>query len=228
MPIRLNLLAEAQAEEELRRKDPVKRALWAAGYLICCVLVYYGILVAMTLAKHSNLKSIEGGLAAQETQYKKISDNEKKLSETHKRLDSLRFLAANRFLWGNVLNALQQSTLDVVQLTRFRAEQTHATTEETKPKTDENGRVTIGKPGFVTQRITLFFDAKDVSPTPGDQINKFKTSLAAAHFFGKASKETNAPTLTLKNLSAPVYDGESGKTVMLFSLECRFADKIIK
>ena len=30
MPIRLNLLAEAQAAEDLRRRDPVKRALWLA------------------------------------------------------------------------------------------------------------------------------------------------------------------------------------------------------
>jgi len=27
MPLRLNLLAEAQAEEELRRRDPVKRGI---------------------------------------------------------------------------------------------------------------------------------------------------------------------------------------------------------
>ncbi len=34
MPIRLNLLAEAQAAEEMRRRDPVKRALWLAGLII--------------------------------------------------------------------------------------------------------------------------------------------------------------------------------------------------
>ena len=34
MPIRINLLAEAQAAEEMRRKDPVKRGLWVAGFLV--------------------------------------------------------------------------------------------------------------------------------------------------------------------------------------------------
>ena len=40
MPIRINLLAEAQALEEMRRKDPVKRAALAAGALVCLALVY--------------------------------------------------------------------------------------------------------------------------------------------------------------------------------------------
>ena len=34
MPIRLNLLAEAQAAEEARRRDPVKRAVWMAALII--------------------------------------------------------------------------------------------------------------------------------------------------------------------------------------------------
>ena len=39
MPIRINLLAEAQAAEEMRRKDPVKRAVWIGGFVIFLVLL---------------------------------------------------------------------------------------------------------------------------------------------------------------------------------------------
>jgi hypothetical protein len=42
MPIRLNLLAEAQAAEEARRKDPVKRVIWI-GVLLMSVLMAWSL-----------------------------------------------------------------------------------------------------------------------------------------------------------------------------------------
>lgn len=44
MPIRINLLAEAQAAEEMRRKDPVKRSIWIGGFI-----VFLTLLAALTL-----------------------------------------------------------------------------------------------------------------------------------------------------------------------------------
>jgi len=38
MPIRINLLAESQALEEMRRRDPVKRAIWV-GVLVVSLLL---------------------------------------------------------------------------------------------------------------------------------------------------------------------------------------------
>ena len=40
MPIRINLLAEAQAAEELRRKNPVKRGIWIGGFLVLVVILW--------------------------------------------------------------------------------------------------------------------------------------------------------------------------------------------
>ena len=110
----------------------------------------------------------------------------------------------------------------------IKVEQVYVPTEEVKPKTTESGRATIGKPGGITQKLTLTLDAKDTSANPGDQIENFKAALAKASFLGKDQAKTNAITFTLKNLSAPTFDAESGKTVMLFGLDCRFADRIIK
>ena len=39
MPIRINLLAESLAEEDLRRRDPVKRAI-IIGALLVAVIAY--------------------------------------------------------------------------------------------------------------------------------------------------------------------------------------------
>jgi len=53
MPIRINLLAEAQAAEEMRRKDPVKRAIWIGGFV-----VFLTLLAALTLQlKISRIRS---------------------------------------------------------------------------------------------------------------------------------------------------------------------------
>ena len=44
MPIRINLLAEAQELEEMRRRDPVKRAIWAAVVIGAILLGYSSLL----------------------------------------------------------------------------------------------------------------------------------------------------------------------------------------
>ena len=228
MPIRLNLLAEAQAEEEMRRRDPVKRAIWGGGILVACALLYYGSLVATTMAKRSELRRMEAALETNKNKYQEIVDNEKSLSEVKDKLEALRHFAQNRFLWGNLLNALQFSTLEDVQLVRMHADQKYAVTEATKAKTSESGRVEIAKPGFVTEQIELTLDAKDSSPAPGDQINKFKAALTKAPFFGAGNTNAPQPTVALKNLAAPTPDPESGRAAVMFSLGCRFPDKVIK
>ena len=40
MPIRINLLAEAKAAEELRRHDPVKRVIFFGAFLVALALVW--------------------------------------------------------------------------------------------------------------------------------------------------------------------------------------------
>jgi hypothetical protein len=44
MPIRLNLLAEAQAAEDFRRRDPVKRGIGLAALLVALMLVFSSFL----------------------------------------------------------------------------------------------------------------------------------------------------------------------------------------
>ena len=43
MPIHINLLAEAQAAEELRRHDPVKRAIFIGISLVVVALMWSGM-----------------------------------------------------------------------------------------------------------------------------------------------------------------------------------------
>lgn len=212
----------------MRRRDPVKRAIWVGGFLVACALIYYGSLVLNTMAKRSELSRLEAALETNKNKYQEIVNNEKSLAEVNRKLEALRHFAQNRFLWGNALNALQFSTLEDVQLVRIHSEQKYLVTEATKPKTTESGRVEIAKPGFVTEQIDLTMEAKDSSPAPGDQINKFKAALNKAPYFGVNNTNAPQPTVSLKNLAAPAADPESGRAAVMFSLGCRFPDKIIK
>ena len=111
-----------------------------------------------------------------------------------------------------------------MRLVTFRSEQTHFITEEIKPKVNsETGKIIIGKPGSCVERIRLQFDARDASPTPGDQVGKYKEALTSSPYFRRLLGKTN--DIALRNLSPPTLDGESGKTIVMFTLDCRVPDK---
>ena len=64
MPIRINLLAEAQAAAELRRKNPVKRGIWIGSFLVCVVLLWIAKLqLDISFEKHSYNKLKRSGKA---------------------------------------------------------------------------------------------------------------------------------------------------------------------
>ncbi len=120
MPIRLNLLAEAQVAEEMRRRDPVKRALWVAALIIALVLVWSSVLQLRTTLANSDVTRVEAQMGARTNEFRQILDNQKKTADIDGRLRVLRQLAGQRFLQGNLLNALQQATVEDVQLIRLR------------------------------------------------------------------------------------------------------------
>ena len=227
MPIRINLLAEAQAEAEMRRRDPVKRAIWAGGLLVGVFLIWSGYLQYQIFSASSQLTAIESQLSVQSKQYDGVMQKEHKRDEINRRLVDLQRIYTNRFLWGPVLNALQQSIVRDVQLVTFRGEQVYLVTEEVKAKTNDVGKITtFPKPGGVTQKIRMQFEAKDASPTPGDQVGNYKLALGDTAFFQKALGKTN--DITLRNISPPSLDGDKGKTVVQFTLDCRLPDKLMK
>jgi hypothetical protein len=227
MPIHLNLLAEAIAAEEQRRRDPVKRALWISGILIALLLLWSALLYTKALVKGSERSRLETDIASQERAYQQVTSSHKELERVQANLAALRQLATNRFLTGSLLQAVQQVTLSDVQLVRLRTEQTYVFTAETKAKTNDARRAAATKPAAksatVTERFCLTLDAKDSSANPGDQVNRFKESLSTSPYFRDLLGKTNE--VTLRSLSTPQVDPDTGKACVLFSLECRTPDK---
>lgn len=224
MPIRLNLLAEAQAAEELRRRDPVKRAIWIGGLVVALVVVAGSSLQFKISSQKDQLNALERQLNLQTNEYHLAQTEKKKLEETVDKLAALRRLATNRFLWATALNAMQQTTVEDVDLLHLKGEQTYMLTEETKARTNELNQVIPAKPATVSERIVLTLRAKDVGPGPGNQITKFKDAIASSPYFQGMLGKTNEVNLTSRQ--PPQVDPDSGKPCVLFTLECRFPEKV--
>ncbi|HZV33379.1 MAG TPA: hypothetical protein VFB72_02290 [Verrucomicrobiae bacterium] len=223
MPIRINLLAEAQAAEELRRRDPVKRAIWGAAAAIVVVLVWISSLQVTIWADSSRLGNLQASLNSRTNQYTQILQNKDLLLNVDNKLDALNHLAADRFLQATLLDAPMHATVDGIQLVRLRTEQSYES-GPAAPAVVEHGKTIVpARPGSAIQRVKLILDARDNSANPGgEQITKFKETLAHTPYFRAQGISTN--NILLKNLSPPQVDNDSGKTYILFSLECQYPD----
>jgi hypothetical protein len=227
MPIRLNLLAEAQAIEEMRRRNPVKRAIWVAALLVAIMLAWSSLVQVAAMTANSKLGGTEAKMNALTNEYQAVMVNQKKTEEIKEKLTALHQLATNRFLQAILLNALQQTTVEDVQLARIRTEQTYALAEASKPRTNSIGTVLPGKPATVTERIVLTLEGTDSSANPGDQVNRFKEALASINYFRQTLGNTNG--VNLKNMSQPqllpAVGSAAGKASVQFTLEARYPEK---
>ena len=106
MPIRLNLLAEAQAAEDLRRRDPVKHAIWLAGLLVALMLVWSSGLYLKAMIARRALGRVEGQITVRTNDFQQVLDFRNKTGDIETKLAALVQLATNRFLNGTLLNAL--------------------------------------------------------------------------------------------------------------------------
>jgi hypothetical protein len=221
MPIHINLLAESQIAEDLRRRDPVKRAIFGGAILVALTLVWSSSLQLAVMVQKTNLSQTQSEIDARNSQWQGVLASQKKIADARGRLASLQKLSEARFLQGNFLNALQQLNTDGVQLTRARLDQSYFSAQGT-PNTTNNDHVILGRPGTTTEKILMTLDARDSSASE-DQFNKFKDVVASQSYFKEMLNKTNAVQLT--SLS-PSQMGPDGRPYVMFTLESTFPDKI--
>jgi hypothetical protein len=208
MAIRINLLAEAQAAEDLRRRDPVKRVIIFGVLLVAAMLVWSGSLQLKVIVANRNMSSVQYQIDVETNAYQTALSNNAKIAETKKKIAQLQKLTETRLLEGDLLNALQKVTVDNVQLMRIKVSQSFIQRS--------------GKTPSVTERTSVTLDARDSSANPGDQVGKFKAALAAYPYFRDMLDATN--NIALTDESSPQTD-PAGKNFVLFTLECQFPDK---
>lgn len=217
MPIRINLLAEAQAAEEARRKDPAKRAVLVAVLIVSGVLLWASSLQIKLMSAKTRLGGLETQWKTMEKAYQVAVDIQRQAIDAQQKLDALSQLHSNRFLWGTTLNAFQQTLngVDAVHVVRLRGEQNFITAEENKGRKDATASA--------TEKVALTIEAVDSSPQPGRaQVARFKDAITQVPWFQANLQKTNSVLLT--SLSAPQV-GNGRPAFVLFTLQCFFPDK---
>jgi hypothetical protein len=218
MPIRINLLAEALAAEDLRRRDPIKRVIFGGVFVVALVLVWWSWLQLRVMVANKDLSQVQAEIQSHTNAYQVVLVSEKKIAEARGNLAALQKLTVSRFLQGNFMNALQHTAVPGVQLMRLRVDQTYVATEATAPSPDDP-QAARGRPATVTEKILVSLDARDYSSNPGVQVDKFKAAISQQPYFQAV---LNGVRLT--NLSPP-QPGPDGKPSVLFTVECTYPDR---
>ena len=219
MPLRINLLAEHHAQEDARRRDPVKRALWIGGFLAIAVLIFSSSLFAKSMYGKSELGRLQTDLNSRTNDYRQILDNKRKLEDSNLKLQALNRLSTNRFLVGNLMNALQQAARPEVQLLHVRIDQSYQHKDEVKAVPVDN---IPGHPESSTERIIVMIDARDSSQKPGAAITPYQQALIAQPYF--QSSFGKPVDINLKQFGMPQVDAD-GKVSVSFTLECHIPDR---
>ncbi|HEX3627753.1 MAG TPA: hypothetical protein VH280_20275 [Verrucomicrobiae bacterium] len=216
MPIRINLLAEAQAAEEMRRRDPVKRVVVGGILVLAAMAVWSSTLQLKVMMANRELGQVQFQLDSHKKDYDMAVTNNAKIAAIQGKISALGKMVNARMLQGNLLNALQKVSVDNVQLMSIKVDQAYTMSGGTK------GKDGIPSKSFATEKIVVVLNARDSSPNPGDQVGKFMQAVARQDYFKQKLGKTNDVVLT--DESSPQIDQRSGRTYVSFSVECRFPD----
>jgi hypothetical protein len=223
MPIRINFLAEHQAAEELKRRDPVKRARTIGIGIVLCLVLWAAYLQVRLIAANSRVGDVEARFKQIEAQYRLVRTNYAQATDAISKLAALEQLATNRFLWAPPLNALQHVTVQDVQLNVLRGRATYQVTEATPAVTNTTG-VISAKPATSREKIVLSIEARDFSTTPGDHIRLFQDAIGNHPYFktnlSKAEMTGRSPVQP-----APVGQGNS-RSFVTFMIECQYPEQV--
>ncbi len=229
MPIRINLLAEVQAAEDLRRRDPVKRTLLAAILVVAVVLVWCLAVQTRIIGANSDLKKQVAHWTAIEKSHSEVADNLKKAADIGRKLAALNRLSTNRFLMGSTLNALQQTVVDQVQAVRVKTDQVFTYVEPVPAKTNSSKTIP-GKPASAIEKVAIIVEAKDWNPAD-QNYNKFKDAFergarnAEGGIFRVPSNETHVSTVRLTSLSKPSFEpADPARSFVTFTLEMQLPE----
>jgi hypothetical protein len=220
MPLRLNLLAEAHDLEEMRRRDPVKRAISLAIFLVVAGLLYTAMLHLESANAAAEIANFKRSIQDLTARHKVALASKGKLNYARVRLDALTMLSTNRVLMGNLLNAFQHSAVDDVQLTHILVAQKYIYTAETKEWTNllEHPPKLYPKiPATMTESLLLTLDAKgNEAKQPSVLESRLISALETCDYF-------NTRAIKFRMAKDEVLPGRSW---FEFTLVCPFTDKI--
>jgi hypothetical protein len=220
MPIRINFLAEQQAAEDLKRRDPVKRVVWIACALVGALVLWSALLQVRLMAASSAVRSVEAQFAQIRAQYQLVRTNHLIAVDAENKLTALDRLAAERFLWAAPLHTLQYAMVDDVEMTQIRGNQTFTLTEGTPSVTNSSG-IIRGKPASARERIVLRIEGRDYSTNSVANIRLFQEALTNQAYF-----RTSLSRAELAGLSPVQSEPGSARPFVTFTIESHYPDRV--
>ncbi len=220
MPIRINLLAEAQAAEEARRRDPVKLGIWVGVFFVALMLIWAGDLQWEISFAKSQLAASTDEWKKSEPNYNVVTNFYNRKAQIAAKLEALDQLTTNRFLWGPVLNALQYAVVDDVAVTHVVGAQS-IFQEDSSFVGSGSSKIMI--PAKTVQKLKLTIEARDYNPK-AEGYSTYKDALCNSDFFAKALGRKDG--FVLDGAIGPTLGdpSEPGKQFQNFTLAAHFPD----
>jgi hypothetical protein len=214
--IRINLLAEAQAAEELRRRDPVKWASVGCGVLVGLVGLWAFLLQGKVNQSSEALRKTQSQWDELKKKDDVVKTNLFKTGVCERKLAALAKLSTNRFLWSAPMNALQFCIIDTIQLTEIRNTQSYVTNEA---KIDPDTKQVI-KPAMSTETISIQLSGNDFVASGSGSHTEFMKAILANSYFQATLNRTNTFTAVARFPRAGGESGEAAKGAG-FTFKCQ-------
>ena len=214
-------MAEAQALEEARRRNPVKLGIWIAGFCVALVGLWIAKVQLDIYFAKNELGTLNAQWKAQEEKYINVTNEEARIAVTQGKSAALDHLQTNRFLWGPVLNAFQQTVVDPIQVTHIWGLQTF---EREASKSYGAGATMKTIPGSANfEKVKLFIAGKDYSPA-AEGYKKYEDNLNHNDFFAK--RMGGREGFTIEGAPGPKFPDAPGspREFRVFTLTNQFPD----
>jgi len=175
-------MAEAQALEEARRHNPVKLGIWIAGFFVALVVLWIAkVQIDIYFAKNT-LATLTATWKADEERYNGVTNQQVRIAAIKAKLAGLDHLQTNRFLWGSVLNALQYTVVDQVQVTHIWGFQTIEREQNKSIGSGASLKTILGSANF--EKVKLSIAGRDYSPA-AEGYKNYEDALNHFDFFAK-------------------------------------------
>lgn len=229
MPIRLNLLAEQQAAEDARRRDPVKRALWAGGAIVGATILWAVMLQFRLASAKAELTRYEAKLQAVEEDSKETRLGWATSGQIESRISNLQRYSTNRFFSATVLDALQQLKVDDIRVMQLLTSHSYSTNSDSSYKTNlvipissrsvwqfwKSGEPRTDVMGVISNQIAAITNKIDALKAPVDLITKIEVTTNKQEALAKIeiTKPTTALEQIVLTIKARDYSNPPGKRV---------------
>ena len=211
-------MAEQQANEELRRRDPVKRAGIGAALAVVLVLLWAVWAFVQNQSAAAQLKEEQDKIEGLKKQYSPATNNLAKITEMQGKLTALTRLVTNRVVWASALDALQRCTLPNIQVTRIKVAQAYE---------EKAGDLKAKKGPSSKEKIVLTIEARDYGRAEEQNYNRFKEKVLSEAYFKEHLPSDPAGSVRVGGFTQPLVDKDDPtKTYIGFWLEITFQEKV--